>query len=89
MTNVIVKTDLLYVVKVVECGIMNLAKAHIVDDYCNEYIAIIKLNGCSILKGYYKPRELDIIDLETYNSDEFNALCEDVEILQFIECNII
>ena len=68
-----VKTNLWYVAKAYTMPIMNITKAHLVDDDCNEYIAIIK---CSNLQRGYYSKDLNkaIIDLEKYDRYEFEKL---------------
>lgn len=67
-----VKTTLWYVNKAYMIPLFNITKAHIVDDDCNEYIATIKAS--TLFRDYYRPSDLDIIDLEPYNREYFQKL---------------
>ena len=67
-------SDVLYVCSVVECPVLDIAKAHVVDDFCNEYVVTLNMHEHHVLKGYVKPTELDIIDCIKYNRDDYNML---------------
>ena len=67
-------SDVLYVCSVVECPILDIAKAHVVDDFCNEYVVTLNMHNNPVLKGYVKPSELDIIDSIKYDRDDYNML---------------
>lgn len=67
-------SDVLYVCSVVECPILDIAKAHVVDDFCNEYVITLNMNNKTVLKGYIKPSELDIIDCIKYDRNDYVML---------------
>lgn len=67
-------SDVLYVCSVVECPILDIAKAHVVDDFCNEYVVTLKMHNHTVLKGYVKPSELDIIDCIKYDRNDYDML---------------
>ena len=58
-------SDVLYVCSVVECPILDIAKAHVVT---------LNMHNKSVLKGYVKPNELDIIDCIKYNTHDYDML---------------
>ena len=72
-----VKTTTWYLNKALIFKCFKVMKAHIIDDDCNEYIAIIK--GEWVMRGYYRPEELAIIDLEPYDRATWNALEDEFE----------
>ena len=72
--NMFNDSDVLYVCSVVECPILDIAKAHVVDDFCNEYVVTLNMHNQPVLKGYVKPDELDIIDCIKYNRDDYDML---------------
>ena len=67
-------SDVLYICSVVECPILDIAKAHIVDDFCNEYVVTLNMHNNTVVKGYVKPSELDIIDCNKYNRHDYDML---------------
>lgn len=77
-----VKTTTWYVSKAYIFDCFKIMKAHIVDDDCNEYIATIK--GDWIMRGYYTPKQLQIIDLEPYDRDEWHKLDDQFEYTHFL-----
>lgn len=77
-----VKTTTWYVSKAYIFDCFKIMKAHIIDDDCNEYIATIKGNW--IISGYYSPKELNILDLEPYDSTEWNRLDDQYEYDHYI-----
>ena len=74
MINIFNDSDVLYICSVVECPILDIAKAHIVDDFCNEYVVTLNMHNHTIVKGYVKPSELDIIDSIKYNKHDYDML---------------
>ena len=72
-----INTTTWYVSKAYIFPCFNLMKAHIVDDDCNEYTATIK--GAWIVRGYYSPAELEILDLEPYSREEWRRLNAEAE----------
>ena len=67
-------SDVLYVCSVVECPILDIAKAHVVDDFCNEYVVTLNMHNNTVLKGYVKPDDLDVIDCIKYNRHDYDML---------------
>ena len=67
-------SDVLYICSVVECPILDIAKAHVVDDFCNEFVVTLNMHNQPVLKGYVKPSELDIIDCIKYNRHDYDML---------------
>lgn len=67
-----VNTELWYVNKGFGFKPFHIVKAHIIDDDCNEFIATIAQDR--VWKGYNKPEELDIINLQPYDRDEWEAM---------------
>ena len=67
-------SDVLYVCSVVECPILDIAKAHIVDDFCKEYVVTLNMHNKHVLKGYVKPSELDIIECVVYDRYKYDML---------------
>ena len=47
-------SDVLFICSAVECPILDIAKAHIVDDFCNEYVVTLNMHNHTVLKGYVK-----------------------------------
>ena len=72
--NMFNDSAVLYVCSVVECPILDIAKAHVVDDFCNEYVVTLNMHNLHVLRGYVKPDELDIIDCIKYNRDDYDML---------------
>ena len=70
-------TTLWHVSKALLISGFNLIKAHIVDDDCSEYIATIK--GDWIHRNWYSPEELQILDCEPYDRDEWNKLDDEAD----------
>ena len=67
-------SDVLYVNKVVECPILDIAKAHVIDDFCKEYVVTFKMHNRPSMLGYVKPSELDVIDCVDYASEQWDML---------------
>ena len=74
VANMFNDSDVLYVCSVVECPILDIAKAHVVDDFCNEYVVTINMHNNTVLKGYVKPSDLDIIDCIKYDRHDYDML---------------
>lgn len=68
------ESDVLYICSVVESPILDVAKAHVVDDFCKEYVVTLNMHNIDVLKGYVKPSELDIIDCEVYDRNKYDIL---------------
>lgn len=74
------KSDLYYLEKAVIFAPLQLAKAHIIDDDCNEFIVTIKKTPDTYLpRGYISPNKLLIIDCEEYTAEKY------AEMLKYIE----
>lgn len=70
-------TTTYYINKAIIFDTFRIIKAHIIDDDCNEYEATIK--GDWICRGYEKPENLDIIDLQPYNKIVWETMQNDIE----------
>ena len=63
------KSDVYYISKMVAFKPLNLAKVHLVDDDCNEWIATV--TGINHSLGYVSPSEIRVIDYEEYSADKW------------------
>lgn len=72
-----VKTELWYVNKGFVFKPFHIVKAHVIDDYCNEFIATIAQDW--VCKGYNKSEELALIYLQPYDKDEWKAMEDEVD----------
>ena len=70
-------TTIWYVAKAIYFDAFKILKAHIVDDDNNEYTATIKGNW--LRRGWYAPAELNIIDLEPYDSETWHEMEDDIQ----------
>ena len=71
-----VNTELWYVNKAIGFKPFHIAKAHIIDDDCNEYIATIAQDW--VCNGYNKPEELAIVNLQPYDRNEWKSMEDEV-----------
>ena len=72
-----VNTELWYVNKGFCFKPFHIVKAHIIDDDCNEYIATIAQDW--VCKGYNKPEELAIVNLQPYDREEWKSMEDEVD----------
>ena len=73
-------SDVYYLEKAVFFAPLQLAKAHIVDDDCNEFIVTIKKTPDTFFsRGYISPDEIIIIDYEEYTEEKWKEMVKYIE----------
>lgn len=71
------KSDVYYLNKMIGFKPLNLAKVHLIDDDCNEFIATVI--GYSFSRGYIAPSEINVIAYEDYTSDKWESMMNYIE----------
>ena len=64
--------NLMYVVKHINLKVLGIIIAHVVNDDCTEFTAILRKEW--ILNDYYKYTDLNIINLTPYDSDYWHKI---------------
>ena len=77
MKKLNVKSDVYYIDKAVIFKALKLAKVHLIDDDCNEFIATVKTDF--ILRGYNNPACVMVLDYEEYTSEKWEEMTRYIE----------
>lgn len=77
MKNLNTNSDVYYLEKMIAFKPLNIAKVHIIDDDCNEFIVTVK--GYSFFRGYISPSEITVIDCEEYTSEKWEEMIKYIE----------
>lgn len=72
------QNSLIYVVKAIDHDMWGIWTAHVVDDNCIEYTATIRTTWLNV-NHYYFADDLAIIDMQPYNSDQWQDWQEHAE----------
>lgn len=77
MARLNTKSDVYYIAKMIGFKPLNLSKVYLIDDDCNEFIATV--TGVNHPSGYISPAELEVLALEIYSSEKWEAMEQYIE----------
>lgn len=76
------KSDSIYISKVIYIKIMNVSVMHIVDEDCNEYMAL--MFGWYMPRQYVKPEMFKDVTMKPYDENEWNRIASNLDKNAFI-----
>lgn len=71
------KSNVYYLEKMIGFKPLNLAKIHLIDDDCNEFI--VTVSGLTFHRGYVAPSEITILACEDYTSEKWDSMMNFIE----------